>query len=109
MPASQTGPIQGVRGLARAIGISHPAVSKWLKDERWPYGAGPWPAAMLPQIVAWQRNTLAPDPAKLDLTPSRKASELGELSRKADVSLKLTKQQLLQFKLDLDRGKYHKV
>jgi hypothetical protein len=51
----------------------------------------------------WAESTLDP------IAASGSDPKLAELSRRAGLSLKETKQQLLQFKLDLDHGKYHRT
>lgn len=49
------------RALAPHVGRSHAAVALWVKRDDWPFGEGPWPVSLVPQIKTWAANTLRED------------------------------------------------
>lgn len=56
---------KSINQLAQALGVSRPAVTKWLTHPEWVWGPRPtgrgWPVE---PIDKWRQRTLAPDPAR---------------------------------------------
>jgi hypothetical protein len=104
--------LRSVRELAARLGKSHTAVAGWVRRTDWRFGKGPWEAAVVPEMQEWASRTLSPDPASAPGRPAgpraTKISDLGP-RQQADISVKLIKAQREQFKLEQERGLFHKV
>lgn len=62
-----------IRALAAAVGVGKTAVMEWSHHPAWPFGAPPWPAAIVPRVRRW-RDRLPKSPQRAD--PERDAMEL---------------------------------
>jgi hypothetical protein len=103
--------IESVRALARTVGISHTALAKWLKDDRWPFARkGPWPVSLVGKMKAWAAVTLAENPAAAAGEVSG-AGDVGQLGpeRRAKLAKILVQTRRAQFQHDRDKGLYHRV
>ncbi len=116
MPANDPKLIRGGRALAKALGVSHTAVLGWLKDDRWTFGPGPWPAKLIGPIEAWRQRYLAPDPNTTppasagDEAPSRKQNlEDLPLERRVSILLKREKIETEKLNRQIKLGKLHDV
>ena len=90
--------IRGQRGLAGAIGVSQPIVSKYTRDDRWEFGGGPWTATEVKEIRAWRRRHYPADDDPL--------AELQDLSqeRRAKLQLVVERTIAVKFKNQLAAG-----
>lgn len=88
--------IRGARALASALGVTHTAVNGWLKDERWPFGDGPWPAKLVLAIRSWRARTLAPDPNSYQSAPDAavRGDDLSQLSLERRVAILLKREKI---------------
>lgn len=108
------GDASSTRELAAALGKSHTAVNRWLKDDRWPFARKPpWAPAMVAQIRAWAARTLAPNPGAADAhaAPARTGTDIASLSpeRQAKLALSLAKVERATFENQARKGEWHRV
>lgn len=85
--------IRGVRQLGVAVGRSRTAISdNWIGHPEWPYGPGPWPVSLVPQMQAWAERTLSIDPAKKSPNVNARGSANADVKRLAALSRIATEQ-----------------
>jgi hypothetical protein len=105
-----------VRELARRVGRSHTAVTKWLADPRFPVARrGPWDAATVARIREWAATTLEPDRAAEGPggagESAAAAAGLGDASNQSKAKLALTVEKVKALKQarEIKAGLYHVV
>lgn len=107
------GMITSARELAKRLGKSGVAVSRWLKHPSWKFGHGPWPAARVAEIELWARKTLSPNPGESAGRPQagRPKLTMADLDprQQVDLALKAEKLKAAQFKREHEQGLYHRV
>lgn len=106
---TSAGGARSIRQLAATIGVTAPAVLKWLEHPAWRFGRGPWTAQQVEQIRAWRAATLQPDPAKeLEGTTGDDLRNLGP-ERRAKVLRALASAQKTKLETEILAGKYHRI
>lgn len=55
---AKPGPIASQAELAATVGRSRSQISRWVADDRWPFGGAPWPQSKVPEILRWMAETL---------------------------------------------------
>jgi len=99
--------VNSVRELAKLVGKSHVAVSKWVKRDDWKFGLGPWLVSQVPAIQRWEAATLtepqSPSPSPANPTD---ITQLGPIKR-ADLKMKLEKGRLLELDRRYRTGELH--
>lgn len=123
-PRSRPDPIAAAsnRDLAKLVGRTHTAVNGWLKRDDWNFGTGPWRASDIVRIQQWAEATLLERPATADMPraatsaadgPAPVSPEQGlkslSIPKQADVSLKMKRREVLDFGLQVQKGKFHEV
>ena len=101
-----------MRELARRVGRSHTAVTKWLADPRFPSARrGPWDAATVERIREWAEATLEPDRAAVAGESAAAAAGLAEASSQSKAKLALTVEKVKALKQarEIKGGLYHLV
>jgi hypothetical protein len=106
-----------LRGLAKLLGVTHTAVGKWMIDPRWQFGGGPWRKSQVAAIEIWRANELMERPTRRDMANDAFGAAAGEPtsleslspSKKADIALKIKRREVLDFALQIQKGKYHDV
>jgi hypothetical protein len=114
MPRKPKPPAQiaSLRALAAALGKSHTAVGRWLKDDRWPFARKPpWNAPIVAQINSWASRTLsenraAEPPAAAQSTAVDPVSSLTP-ERQAKLALSLERLETQKLTNELRRGNLH--
>src|SRR4051812_48507665 len=48
--------IRGVRALGAALAVSPKTATKYINDDRWPYGRGPWSPQQIASAKAWRHQ-----------------------------------------------------
>jgi hypothetical protein len=93
-----------LRKLAQRLKKSHTAVGRWARDADWPFGPGPWDAALVPKIEQWRARTLAPAPDAPSAPQPGPAALNAE--RTVNILLKSERAKLLKLKREVEEGKY---
>lgn len=101
--------IRGTRELAALVGASHVAVSKWIRRDDWPFGAGPWKETQIAQVLQWKASTLSP--ANLPSVETAGNVDVRSLHplKKADLKLKIERGKILERVNKLGDQEYHSV
>jgi predicted DNA-binding transcriptional regulator AlpA len=100
--------IRSTRELGTALGVSHVAVSGWMKDDRWSFPRTfPIKRELLPAIIAWKDSELRPasEPGANRVTNPDDLSAQG----KAKFAKTMAEAQIKQFQLKLMKDQYHRV
>ncbi len=92
-------PIKTQRELSVLVERDESQISRWLQDDRWPFGSAPWSRSDLPKMLRWIAEDLRnkPDEADAGTAPLRR--------EKLEQEIRRLKAQAETFELQLAKEK----
>jgi phage terminase Nu1 subunit (DNA packaging protein) len=99
--------IESLRQLAKLVNRSAGQVSRWMKDERWPFAKkSPWYPDQVPKILRWVaehlRETTGGQVGEAAVIPRSRLTELKE--KKLEAEIRKLEAQADAAEVDLDRA-----
>ena len=102
--------IIGQRQLGSLLSVSVKTANKYIHDDRWPFGVGPWGDSLIPKIVAWRDKYYpsADGPTEATTPATRGDDPLSELrlnpERLVKVKLAIAREAQIQLDMKLKAG-----